>query len=274
MLRLTDDQVERSIAYHRKQLEQKRLKLPAVLRVALATASFSSTWEDELLTPNGAHLVAELQRSVFAVGDGLWGPQSEAEYAHALAHRASFIPRGRYPEQVKPYSQELRDAADEACAWLGRGPLSDEEFDALSYIVDRESDGWRGRPNYTADTVAWYIDRRVDFEKRFSHPANRQAWPVFERDTRSGSYRSKSSCVGIGQGRGDNYEFYCPVGRSGIGDTVAEIAFMIAYCIGRYGGIIEARIFYDLPDCPPDKKSYYSEKALQPDLMCKPGEGY
>lgn len=274
MLRLTDSQVAEARAFHERAIARGTLDVPPVLRIALATAALGTSWDEQLLTAAGANLVAELQRSVFALDDGKWGTTSAAHYRDAVTKRARYVVRGRYPEQVAPGTEELRDAADEACTWLGRPPLSDEEFAALSYIVDRESDGWRARPNYTADGLAIYADRRVDRSKRYSSPANRQAWNVFEQDVRSGSYRSKSSAVGIGQLLGRNYEFYCPVGRSGIGDTVAELAGMIAYCHGRYGGPIPARTFYTLPGCPPDRQSFYSAKALEPDLMCKPGEGY
>ena len=199
MLRLTDNQVAESIAFHERAIAKGTLSVPPVLRVALEVAAFGRSWGEQLLTADGANLVAELQRSVFALDDGRWGPDSAAHYAAAISKRARYVVRGRYPDQVAPGSEELADAADEACAWLGREPLSDEECAALSYIVDRESDGWRGRPNYTADTEPYYAGRRVDASKRFSAPANRQVWNVFEADVRSGSYRTKSSAVGIGQ---------------------------------------------------------------------------
>lgn len=98
----------------------------------------------------------------------------------------------------------------------------------LHNLLDRESDGRVGRPNYT------YGERAAD-------PAR---WAAIHAELRRGRISSgmrvrgkfvKSSATGLGQLLLKNVDRYYPDGRAGIGDPLNEAIGMLAYIRDRYG---------------------------------------
>jgi hypothetical protein len=91
---------------------------------------------------------------------------------------------------------------------------------ALHSILQAESDGIVGRPNYTYGQLA-----REDVSY----------WPGIHRDLRRGVIRARSSATGLGQLLLDNVERFYPSGRNGIGNALEEAVGMLAYIKDRYG---------------------------------------
>jgi peptidoglycan hydrolase-like protein with peptidoglycan-binding domain len=91
---------------------------------------------------------------------------------------------------------------------------------ALHSILQAESDGIVGRPNYTYGPLA-----REDISY----------WPGIHRDLRRGVIRARSSATGLGQLLLDNVERFYPSGRNGIGNALEEAVGMLAYIKDRYG---------------------------------------
>lgn len=268
-IELSRDELDAAKAWNAAHIEP----VPAGLRAIITAAGALDMrfgFDDAVGSAFAIQTLAEQQRALGVAGDGKWGKASSAAYAKRSRRR--FKVKGTYPAHVRPGSAELRAACVEACQWLKRPELTPAEFLALSNIVRRESDGHTMRPNYTADRHDYYRSRRVDMSARYSKPENISAWEHFAADIRRDRIRTKSSAVGQGQLLGSNYAVHCPIGRLGIGSTVAELAAMITYCDSRYNGPIPAWEFYGLDHCPPDRRSYYSARALV--IGCKPGEGY
>ena len=135
--------------------------------------------------------------------------------------------RTRRQAQYVPGSPEAVALFAEA-ARAGGYPVEWANSRGLHELLDAESDGWVGRPNYT------YGD--------LSNPDNRTGWPhvwrsIQERDpwryTVPG--RSHSSAVGLGQLIQDNQDRHMPSGRDGLGDALEEAVGMLSYIAERYG---------------------------------------
>ena len=272
--KLTLAQAEAAAEYNKQRFEvEGAASVPYIFQVWSRLPGDLFAWT----TPETAQAVSEYQRVIGATPDGKWGPASDRAEGKYLMQ----LTQGDYidaivVDQMPVGSDILHEGMRLARQWRGKPLPTHAEIEAWDYIVQRESGGWVGRPNYTADIIPKYKEGRVDPGARFSNPKNRKSWYLFSDDVRNSRAVSvqgvRSSAVDVGQLLGSNWVTYCPIGRRGIGKAVPALAAMDAYCDGRYNGVLNAAEFYDLDHCPSDRRSYYSERALA--IGCKPGEGY
>ena len=117
-----------------------------------------------------------------------------------------------------PNSPEAVELFREA-ARLAGVPESWAQSPGLHNILQRESGGQVGRPNYT------YGDRAND-------PSQ---WGDIHAELRAGQKTARSSATGLGQLLLDNVDRHYPSGRAGIGNPVEEAAGMLSYIQERYG---------------------------------------
>src|SRR5262249_54555998 len=118
----------------------------------------------------------------------------------------------------KPGSPEAVNLFREAARVAGV-PESWASSQALHNILQRESGGVVGRPNYTYG----------------SRPSDRSQWGSIHNELKNGRISAKSSATGLGQLLLSNVDRYYPNGRAGIGDPVQEAAGMLRYIQARYG---------------------------------------
>jgi len=274
LLRLTAAEAASAARYNQERfLVEGNRSVPTVFQVWAKLPGDLFSWTTE----EAAQAVSEYQRVLGAVPDGKWGPDSDrAEGKYLMQLVQGDYVNAIVVDHMPVGSDILREGMRLAREWRGKPEPTKQEFEAWDYIINRESKGWVGRPNYTADQITRYWEGRVDPEARFSSPKNQKAWHLFQSDVRHSRavkvHGVRSSAVDVGQLLGSNWVVYCPIGRSGIGKAVPALAAMDAYCEGRYNGVLNAAEFYDLDHCPSDRRSYYSERALL--IGCKPGEGY
>jgi hypothetical protein len=146
---------------------------------------------------------------------------------------------GRRRERYPPQSPEARALFREAAVLVGLPPSwADEE--GLHEILDKESKGWVGVPNYTYDDVLG-LD--------VSDPANRSVWPRVWDELRRGEVTAGSTATGLGQLTQGNVDEFYPGGRAGIGDPLAEAAGMLRYIADQYNTPAQAWASYQLPPC-------------------------
>lgn len=144
----------------------------------------------------------------------------EAKPAAAVATDAAGVPRlDRYP----PFSNEAKQLFSAAARQAGV-PESWASSSGLHNILQRESDGNVGIPNYT-------------YGARKSDPSR---WSEVHAELRAGRITARSSATGLGQLLLRNVDAYYPNGRAGIGDPVQEAAGMLSYIKDRYGSPEEA----------------------------------
>ncbi len=121
-------------------------------------------------------------------------------------------------EVYPPNSEEATALFTEAAQMIGV-PESWASSAGLHNILQRESGGVVGRPNYT-----------------YGHRANdRSQWDDIHAELRDGKKTARSSATGLGQLLLANVDKYYPSGREGIGDPLEEAAGMLAYIKDRYG---------------------------------------
>jgi hypothetical protein len=188
--------------------------------------------------------------------------------------------RGQVPQQFAPYSREAINLFTEAARRAGL-PAAWGSADGLHYVLDHESSGWVGRPNYRYEEV--YGED--------AHKPRRAAevWPQVWAELREGRITSSSSATGLGQMKLDKVRRWYPDGVNGIGDPMNEAIGMLRYIEDRYDTPEIAGRYYALPKCvnigiDPETYQYangdvgvrYSKRALSeyggPD--CKRGGGY
>jgi len=186
--------------------------------------------------------VAALKKFQAAAGltaDGLYGPGTRGALVYWLAEQGidesraapaifgsgttpytppvtsagAFTPT-RYP----PFAEKTKKLFEKAAKRAGL-PKSWAREDGLHQILNKESDGWVGIPNYT------YGDRSKD----------KTQWGSVHEELRQGEMTATSSATGLGQLLLRNVDKYYPAGRAGIGDPVEEAAGMLAYIKDRYG---------------------------------------
>jgi hypothetical protein len=114
------------------------------------------------------------------------------------------------PEQIRLFATAARQAGL---------PVEWASSEGLVNILERESDGWVGRPNFT------YGDRAK----------NKLLWPAVWAELRRGVKATKSSATGLGQLLLANVDKYYPRGRADIGNARGEAAGMLRYIQDRYG---------------------------------------
>jgi hypothetical protein len=119
--------------------------------------------------------------------------------------------------RYKPGSSEQRRLFTAAALSAGL-PAAWGSSPALANILQHESDGWVGQPNYTYPT--W---------------RDKTTWPVIWAELRNGIKSTRSSATGLGQLILENVDKYYPSGRRGIGNAREEAVGMLRYIQDRYG---------------------------------------
>lgn len=122
--------------------------------------------------------------------------------------------------RYKPGSPEQIELFTAAAAKLGV-PSSWASDPGLIQIMELESGGWVGIPNYTY--------------RPYHTPKNRSHWPRIWSELRQGIKSTKASATGLGQLLLANVDKYYPNGRAGIGDALSEAIGMLNYIKIRYG---------------------------------------
>lgn len=149
--------------------------------------------------------------------DGVIGPDT---WGRLTAADAVSLPAYTPPDQARfrPGAQETITLFTEAARRIGV-PEDWARSSALRHLLDSESDGWVGRPNYT------YGARHRDHAR----------WGEVHAELRSGRITADSSATGLGQLLLRNVDDFYPSGRAGIGDPLEEAIGMLAYIEDRYG---------------------------------------
>jgi len=161
-------------------------------------------------------MVVEVLLGGLAVGVLLASSRGRASGAPAGVSDAA---QGGY---YAPGSADLYALLFEGAARTGL-PSSWAKSAAMHQLVDNESDGWIGRPNYTFGDV--------------SDPSRLAEWPAIWAKLQTGWVPNKpdSSATGLGQLLSRNAAVYYPDGLAGLGDPVNEAAGMLRYIADRYG---------------------------------------
>ena len=141
-------------------------------------------------------------------------------------------PSGRAPQLVKyePNSMELTALLADA-AMIAGVPMTWAADPDIHYIIEHESAGWVGRPNYTYGQEN--AGRR--FGSDISSPSSRDRWPEVWAELREGVKGAKSTATGLGQFILDNVRRYYPSGVDGIGVPLDEAVGIMSYIAERYG---------------------------------------
>lgn len=149
-----------------------------------------------------------------------------------LSHKESDSePTKTHPLFYRPGSVKQINLFKEAAKLIGV-PEEWASSKALSRLLQKESGGWVGRPNYT------YGERAKD----------RTRWQEVWEELKSGIITAKSSATGLGQLLTTNVKKYYPSGLAGIGNPIEEAAGMLAYIKARYGNPDKALAFHDDPN--------------------------
>jgi len=159
----------------------------------------------------------KLTALIAGIGAGIAALFAFTRRASASTVRTRYVPGS--PEQITLFKQAAK---------LAGLPVSWASEPGLVKILEHESSGWVGRPNYT------YGERA---EKR-------SLWQSVLDELRQGVKSAKSSASGLGQLILDNVDKFYPSGRKGIGVPVEEAAGMLRYIKDRYGSPASAWAMY------------------------------
>ena len=175
----------------------------------------------------------------------------------------------------RPHSPEAVELFTEAAAVVG--VPATWAHGAIHDLMDAESSGWAGRPNYQFNQIWPGISRKT--------VENARRWPslIWEplRQGRREEFFSRgitSTATGLGQLTTSNVPDHYPDGLAGIGDPLNEAAGMLSYVRSRYGSPDRALAFHRLPRCEGAQQelllsgSNRVSRALE--LGCKHHEGY
>lgn len=219
------------------------LRLAPLTADAVAIGKSYRSYPDRVKTLVDFQVAAGL--GAMADADGYYGPSARGALVYWLGEQgidASRAPPALYGSSTKPYrlpvvppELEIKRYAPhsaeaialfEKAAPLAFGPASPNGVPTswasepgLHNILDKESDGFVGRPNYT------YRDRATQESE----------WNGVLDELREGQITATSSATGLGQLLLRNVEKYYPSGRLGLGVPVEEAAGMLAYIADRYG---------------------------------------
>jgi|TARA_Y100000310_G_scaffold324189_1_gene385754 hypothetical protein len=274
-----DEAIARAIEYNQTEVDAGRVSkdsMPPSLALFLEEKSLVTGAISELLSPHGVEAVAQWQRSYGLTADGWMGPatRSKARLARMGVHFDRFKDAEYEPDSVD--ANELFLAVFE---FLDLRASADDML-GLHRVMDRESDGWVGRPNYTYQEV---------HGDRIHKPSRRDDWPIIWGELRSGNRTARSSAIGLGQLLLGNCNRYMPSRAFGISCPFNEAVGFVRYVLGRYWNPeVEARQafvdvweFYEMDEFEGEKKDrpngcVYGWRSLAkyggPGL--KPGEGY
>jgi hypothetical protein len=149
-------------------------------------------------------------------------------------------------QRFKPFSAKARRLFRRATTMAGV-PKEWADSEGLHSILQKESDGWVGIPNYT-------YGRRA---------ADSKYWGQVHEEIKAGKMATSSGATGLGQLQPRNIDRFYPSGRNGIGDPLEEAIGMLLYIKERYGS----------PDGAWSVYGYKAEKT-DPDTGSVFTEGY
>lgn len=196
-----------------------RSRGPEVAQVEqrLAGLGFSTGPADGIFDGKMRRAVRAFQMANQLPVDGIVGPLTWEKLASADAvGLAPYVPVEQ--ARFRPGAADTITLFTEAARRIGV-PEDWARSSALRNLLDSESDGWVGRPNYT------YGARHRDHGR----------WAEVHDELRRGRITADSSATGLGQLLLRNVDEYYPSGRAGIGDPLEEAIGMLAYIEDRYG---------------------------------------
>lgn len=122
------------------------------------------------------------------------------------------------PVRYPPNSPELIALLEQAAIAAGL-PVWWAREKSAHKLIELESNGWVGRPNYT---IPGWNDRKK--------------WPAIIAKLRAGqSVPGDSDAAGLGQLLPSNMKAYAPAGIKGYGDPLQEAIGFLRYVHDRYG---------------------------------------
>ena len=213
-----------------------------------------------------------------------WAIPIGAALALLITSRVTRASATGRPQHFAPGAPETVQLFEQAAQVAGL-PRDWANRDSLHRLMDRESSGWVGRPNYRFSYV-----RGLD---GIHHPSQADRWPseIWDR-LKAGQWsyftsnqvrrtdRRLSTAVGLGQLLSDKWDLM-PGGAQGIGNPVAEAVGFMRYIRNRYGDPDRAYRFHRLPMCEEENEQYIrSLSGFGPrvdaafELGCKHHEGY
>ena len=167
-----------------------------------------------------------------------------AAFVYWLLSRKNDFRAARYV----PYSPRARDLFRYAAKEAGVPSVWADDPN-LHYILQRESGGYVGKPNYTFGGVT---------QNRYA-----SQWPALWARLRRGDVWTKSTATGLGQLLTSNVKAFYPDGLDGIGDPVNEAVGFLRYIRRRYGTPAVARAVYG------KKTNYVHGMPPGPSPWCK-----
>jgi hypothetical protein len=226
-----------ALLFMRKKTRTGYSKTRAI-RTAPLAADAVAIGEDYRDYPDRVEALLQFQTAAGIDADGLYGPTSRGALVYWLGEQgidASRAPPTIFGNGTKAYSEPLAPSSFQTKRYVPHSPEAIALFEkgarranvpvwwasepGLHNILDKESDGYVGRPNYT------YGDRARDESE----------WGGVLDELRQGQITATSSATGLGQLLLRNVDKYYPSGRNGLGDPVEEAAGMLAYIKDRYG---------------------------------------
>ncbi|MBE91207.1 MAG: hypothetical protein CMM76_17405, partial [Rhodospirillaceae bacterium] len=111
----------------------------------------------------------------------------------------------------------------------------------LHRLLEKESAGWVGIPNYTYGQGKAGQRHGSDISK----PRNRARWVNVHAELKQGIIGAKSTATGLGQLLLGNTKIYYPEKELGIGDAFNEAVGFLSYIKDRYGSPAAALDFHD-----------------------------
>jgi hypothetical protein len=219
-------------------------------QVALRVLGYDPGRIDGGFGPNTRAALQQFQSRAGVSPSGVWDSATHAAMSRALSSHT--IDDGGFPwGQYKPYSSNQTALFEEAARRSGL-PVSWGSSDSLAEIIQRESKGWVGIPNYT-----------------YGHPfkdVGVSNWPRIWSELHHGEFTAqgayskimgksiRSSATGLGQLLASNADVYYPSARFGIGVPIEEAIGMLRYIKRRYGSPDRALNCYKVlcpsPPCP------------------------
>ncbi len=99
-------------------------------------------------------------------------------------------------------------------------PIEWASEESLQALMEKESGGWVGRPNYTFGIAS---------------TSDRSLWPQVWAGLKAGEVWTKSTATGLGQLIRSNVKLFYPSGYDGIGVPTEEAVGFVRYIYDRYG---------------------------------------
>jgi hypothetical protein len=174
---------------------------------------------------------------------GLKYALAAAAALYLLTRKKKYVTHAPIKDRYVPYSDEAKALFREAATYAGL-PESWAEYPGLHYILQNESGGWVGRPNYTFNYI---------FGKNFNQPSRQaewyKAWNIIALDETYAQAKARhpkftSRASGLGQLQPGNTKKFYPDKLKGVADPLNEAVGMLRYIKSRYGSPQVARSAY------------------------------